>query len=164
GPAGLPRLHLLVEVVVAKEHLGLVGRRIATSVDPPDHPLPASWKDVAFHGNDVAELEAVLLRELAADDARVALFLERRELVRRYLELGVEIEVRGIDGEPRPEVLEIVRISVYAPEPVAPRHVRHPRHLRDVLAVGEREREDQRYPMAGNHPIGGRPRDAGVPG
>src|SRR4029077_11812624 len=104
-----------------KEHLGLVGRRIATSVDPPHHPLPASRKDVAFHRDHVAELEPVLLRALAADDARVALFLERRELVRRYLELGVEIEVRGIDGEPRPEVLEIVRISVYAPEPFAPR-------------------------------------------
>src|SRR2546422_3874968 len=40
----------------------------------------------------VAELEAVLLRQLAADDAGVALLLERRQLVGRQLELGVEIE------------------------------------------------------------------------
>jgi len=36
----------------------------------------------------------VLLRQLATDDAGVALLLERGQLVRRQLELGIEIEVR----------------------------------------------------------------------
>src|SRR3989449_3922418 len=94
-----------------EEHLGLIRRRVPTGVDPAHHPLPASGINIPFHCDDVAELEAVLLRQLAADDAGVALLLERGQLVRRQLELGIEIEVRvRVDCESGPEVLEIVRL------------------------------------------------------
>src|SRR2546422_2063361 len=113
----------------------------------------------------VAELEAVLLRQLAADDAGVALLLERRQLVGRQLELGVEIEkCLRIDRHSLPEVLEVVRVAVDTAEPVRPRHGGDPGHLANLTPVGEGEGEDQRDSMARDHAIGGRPGDTCRPG
>src|SRR5690349_5000496 len=123
GPARLALLHLLVQVLPVEEHLRFVHRRIAAGVDPPHHKLPRPGVDVAFHRDHVAQFEAVLPRQLATDDAGVALLLKCVQLVRRDLKLGIEGEVRArVDREAGPEVLEVVRVSVHAPEPVRPRH------------------------------------------
>src|SRR6266568_4507479 len=141
-------------LVGAREFRNCSSTAVPTRVDPPDHPLPATGEDVAFHRDRVAELESMLLRQLATDDAGVALLLERGELLGRHLELGVQIEERfRVHRQARPEILEVVGVAVHTAEPVGPRDRRDARDPGDLLAVRQRDREDERHAVPRDHPV-----------
>ena len=129
-----------------KEELRLVGLGVNAVVDCTKRERPRARKDGSTQRNLVADLPAVLVGELAADDGTLAIDQECLLLLRLQHEFRVHVEIGcRVDRKLREE---IAFGYVDSPEPVGPRHCGYARNLPDLLRVGERHREDQRDRIA----------------
>src|SRR6185503_11542492 len=99
---------VFIEVVVAKEELRLVDRRIAViHADDVEFPRLALLRlpDRAGDRNLLADLPAETLREIDTDDRALSIGEPRLHLIRRDLELRVDLHERlGLDHHLREKV------------------------------------------------------------
>src|SRR5262249_50099733 len=103
--ARIELLHEFVQIVVLEEELRLVGRGFRAVVDAAQRERPRPRIDRALKRNLVADLPAVLLRELAAGDRPRAISEKRLALLGAEPVLGIDVEKRGAaDRELREEV------------------------------------------------------------
>src|ERR1700730_2518787 len=145
-----------------KEHGRLIGALVRPVINAAQIERPRAWEDGAAQRNLVADLPAVLVCELASDDATLAVDKKSLFLFRRKQELRVGSEVSGsVDGELGKE---IALGDVDAAEPVCPRHAGYPIDLSYPLRIGERQRKGEGDRIARHQPGAGACIGARVPG
>src|SRR6266404_7004728 len=144
-----------------KEHGRLIGTLVRPVVNAAQIERPRPGEDGAAQRNLVADLPAVLVRELASDDATLTIDKKILLLFWRKQELRVGSEISGsVDGELGKE---IALGDVDAAEPVCPRHAGYAIDLPYALRVVERQRKGQRDRIARHQPGARACVGAGVP-
>ncbi len=135
-PSGHILLHAFVQVLPVEPHLGAVHRLVPRLVNRSHDKLPLAGINIPVDGDNIAELEIVLLGKVGSDDTGVALAQEDLTLVRRDEELGIHAEgCFGVDGHPGKELI-LVDVDTLKPVHVAYRlDALDPCNL---IAVGER--------------------------
>src|SRR6266446_3698610 len=133
-----------------KEHGRLIGTLVRPVVNATQIERPRPGEDGAAQRNLVADLPAVLVRELASDDATLTIDKKILLLFWRKQELRVGSEISGrVDGELGKE---IALGDVDAAKPVCPRHAGYAIDLPYALRVVERQRKGQRDRIARHQP------------
>ena len=139
-------LERLLDVGELEEHLLLVERGRGALVDRVDLELPRAAvearEDGAVDRDAVADLPAVFLGQLLADDAASARPGELLVAAVDDAHLGVAGQERlGVDAELREEAALVLLVAAAEPLPLADRlDARHRRHL---LLVAERQVDEQ---------------------
>ncbi len=129
-------------------------------VDGPNIELPRALKDGALDGDTVADAPFESLGGGLADDGAFPIAQEGLPLVVRDDELGEDIAIGlGIDGELGKEVPLVL---IDPAEPVGEGRFGDVIELAKPLLVGDRQRLDQRDPVAYHEAIGAGDVDAGV--
>src|ERR1700730_4562562 len=145
-----------------KEHGRLIGALVRPVINAAQIERPRAWEDGAAQRNLFADLPAVLVCELASDDATLAVDKKSLFLFRRKQELRVGSEVSGsVDGELG---TGIALGDVDAAEPVCPRHAGYPIDLSYPLRIVERQRKGEGDRIARHQPGAGACIGARVPG
>ena len=144
-----------------KHHRRRIGRLVARLINAAHDELPLARINVAFHGHDVADLEIVPVGDVDADDAGVALALERFELLGRNDKFRIDVEKRiGIDRQAR-EKLILVDINAGKPDGIS--DLVDARHLGNAIAISERQRKNKRDRVARDQAVRRRGLDPRIP-
>src|SRR5579859_5761678 len=150
GAARHGLLQGFIQVVPMEEKLRCIGLALGTVVDRLYDKFPGAGENGTSQRHHIADLESVLICELAPDHTALAIEEERLQVFRGNPVFRIERKVaHGIHSKLRKKIL--LR-DIDSSEPIGVAHADHPANLTDALCVSDWQGEYERNRVAGNQP------------